>query len=112
MAKSAKGWGIPGRFNVNTDGTDTIACGVCTCKSHKDCATDKMCARLFSNEGDVGMVNALKRLMGKSFPKNWNHSFNDSYKVIMERQEKMSEFAGEAFKKCRPVRVTISVEKR
>lgn len=112
MAKSARGWGVPGRFNVNTDGTDTIACGVCTCKTRKDCALDKMCTRLFSNEGAVGKVNSLKRLMGKSFPKKWNYSFSESYKIIRERQEKMEEFAIDAFKKCRPVRVSINVEKR
>ena len=69
----------------------------------------KMCDRIFRDGGDINDVATLMRLMGKAFPKRWEYKFNESYEIRRERQAKIEEFKREAFKRCRPVKVTISV---
>lgn len=111
---TGKGWGIPGKFNVNTENVDTIVCGVCTCRWHKEqCVGQKKCEKLFGQDGYEGIFRTLKRLMGKSYPKSWGTrwSCSESSHIWEARTKKMTELEREAFKACRPVKVTIEVRK-
>jgi len=106
----AKGWAIKSDMEITIDGATVVLSGICTCSwRKKHCETSKRCQMLFGRGGEYDVINKLKRMMGKKFPKSWIDSMGfTSACGYQARQKKIEEFEREYFKKCRPVQVEIS----